>query len=347
MLYAKLFVKRRRARGDSSRRPANSAALREKFISTERSATGQGFSMKRRSSRCATVDGFAYCLGGFAADHETVGASSAFLRLTGARRRRVSSLTACRVAVSPQSPLRGLTRRRTQTPRVARTRKRGKPHVEARKGSAHPLEALIWLRRNGSRVGIRCGTLRLCARRDTHANEVSRRARKLFRASTDGRAVFVSHHRCAFVSAPSREPERVRVRRRCRAKTEFSAPAARSRFQPRSARSRGGAVSCSRDSAHVQGRLSRRERIAFPAEALCGRAIRGDRAPRSGSALPQKTLKTFDAWGAVSLRDLCVKNLCGLCVETCSGRAQETFAECAKHSFRDTPLVLRRGSVFF
>lgn len=239
MLYAKLFVKRRRARGDSSRRPANSAALREKFISTERPASGQGFSMKRRSSRCATVDGFAYCLGGFAADHETVDASSAFRRLTGARRRRVSSLTACRVAVSPQSPLRVLTRRRTQTPRVARTRP-----------------------------------------------------------------------------------------------------------QPRSARSRGGAVSCSRDSAHVQGRLSRRERIAFPAEALCGRAIRGDRAPRIGSALPPKALKTFDAWGAVGLRDFCVKNLCGLCVETCSGRVRETFAEFAKHSFRDTPLAPRRGSVF-
>ena len=52
---------------------------------------------------------------GCAAEHETVGASSTFRRLTVARRRRVASLTACRVAVPPQSPLRGLTRRRGRT----------------------------------------------------------------------------------------------------------------------------------------------------------------------------------------------------------------------------------------
>ena len=88
----------------------------------------------------------------------------------------------------------------TNAARGADTKARQASRIEARKGSTHPLEALVRPCRNGSRSGaeVRCRTLRLCARRDTRANEASRRSRKPFRASTDGRAVFVSHRKVRF-----------------------------------------------------------------------------------------------------------------------------------------------------
>ncbi len=115
---------------------------------------------------------------------------------------------------SPRPKPDGLTRRRPATvspsgrdaiasarkPRVARTRKRGKPRVEARKGFAASLEALTWLRRNGSRggsarAGIRCGAWRTLSngqfdRRRTVALLPRQRSfeagAKRFRASTKG-----------------------------------------------------------------------------------------------------------------------------------------------------------------
>lgn len=106
-------------------------------------------------------------------------------------------------------PLRGLTRRRARTPRVARTRKPGEPFVEARKGLAASLEALIWPCRNGSRggAGIRCG-LSAALRKARRPRQRSLEAgAKPFRASTEGRTAFMSHRRCAFVPTRPRKPE--------------------------------------------------------------------------------------------------------------------------------------------
>lgn len=260
-------------------------------LSTERPASGQGFSMKRRSSRCATV----------VLEHE---------------------------------------RCRANTKQRHRETARGAPVSKLRWHECHASRKAAEFRNESLRVN-HCDVAKSGLRVD---------ARSLFVPRREACRAFVSAPRAAFVSVGASRPEGVTGARRRRGKPSGlrrggvspqsigGMPMSRRRFR--------GLRQSRRD--NTQNRLlSRRERIAFPAEALCGRAIRGDRAPRIGSALPPKTLKTFDVWGAVSLRDLCVKNLCGLCVETCSGRVQETFAECAKHSFRDTPLAPRRGSVFF
>lgn len=153
-------------------------------------------------------------------------------------------------------PLRGLTRRRARTPRVARTRKPGEPFVEARKGLAASLEALIWPCRNGSRggAGIRCG-LSAALRKARRPRQRSLEAgAKPFRASTEGRTAFVSHRRCASVPTRPRKPEgggRAGGGGRCR---RHQAPAALARPQSHDARFRGRGVSCSRDSAKPAAR---------------------------------------------------------------------------------------------
>ena len=316
-------------------------------LSTERPASGQGFSMKRRSSRCATL----------VLEHERCRANTK-------QRRRETARCAAEGATAPPglktpfspgiasapSPVRALATALTRKRTDGATRK-PPVHPSRHEKACAPVSKLRWHECHASRKAaeFRDESLRVnhC---DVAKSGLRVDARSLFVPRREACRAFVSAPRAAFVSVGASRPEGVTGARRRRGKPSGlrrggvspqsigGTPMTRRRFR--------GLRQSRRD--NTQSRLlSRRERIAFPAEAPCGRAIRGDRAPRIGSALPPKTFKTFDAWGAVGLRDFCVKNLCGLCVETCSGRVQETFAECAKHSFRDTPLALRRGSVFF